>query len=135
MNCAQDRRTVYEEVTGQPSEMIEWLYFEFYDLVYWYDRPNKPDMFNDVRRLARWLGISHRVGSNMCYWHITESGKLISRNSVEPVTRDDILASGTKQHIDIFNTKLEERLDETRFMVDGVAEFDSAYPDDIKYNQ
>ena len=43
----------------------------------------------------------------MCYWLITESGKLISKTSVEHVTRYDMLASGNKQQIDIFNTKLE----------------------------
>ena len=105
--CGQDRHTRYEELTGQTSDISEWIDFEFYDLVYWYDRPNKPDVSNNVRRLARWLGILHRVISGMCYWLITESGKLISKNSVEHVTRDGMLASGTKQHIDILNTKLE----------------------------
>ena len=46
-----------------------------------------------------------------------------------------MLASGSKQHIDIFNKKLEERLDDTSFMVDGFAGFDSAELDDIKDNQ
>ena len=46
-----------------------------------------------------------------------------------------MLVSGTKQQIDIFNTKLEERLDDTRFMVDGVAGFESAYLDDIRDDQ
>ena len=46
-----------------------------------------------------------------------------------------MLASGTKQQIDIFNMKLEERLDDTSFMVDGVAGFNSAYLDDIKDDQ
>ena len=97
MARGQDRRTVYDEVTGQTSEISEWLDFEFYDLIYWYDRPTKPDASNNVRRLARWLGISHRVGSDMCYWLITESGKLISKTSVEHITRDDMIASWTKQ--------------------------------------
>ena len=70
----------------------------------------------------------------MCYWLITESRKLISKTSVEHVTRDEMLASGTKQHIDTLNTKLEERLDGTNFMVDGVTGFDSAYLDDVNYD-
>ena len=61
MARGQDFRTGYEEVTGQTAEISEWLDFEFYDLVYWYDRPNNPDVSNDVRRLARWLRISHCV--------------------------------------------------------------------------
>ena len=124
MARGQDRRTGYEEVTGQTAEISEWIDFEFYDLVYWYDRQNNPDVSDDVRILARWLGISHPVGSDMCYWLITESGKLVSKTSAEHVTLDDMLESGTKQQIDIFNTKPEERLDDTSFMVDGVAGFD-----------
>ena len=77
MARGQDRRTRYDEVTVQTAEISEWLDFEFYDLVYWYDRPNNLDVSNDVRRLAKWLDISNRFGSDMCYWLITESGKLI----------------------------------------------------------
>ena len=32
-----DNRTGYEEVTGQTPDIIEWLDFEFYDLVWWLD--------------------------------------------------------------------------------------------------
>ena len=122
-------------MTGQTAKISEWLDFEFYDLIYWYDSPNKLDVSDDIRRLARWIGLSHCVESDMSYWLIIESGKLVSKNSVEHVTRDDMLTSGTKQKIDIFNTKLEEPLDDTSFMVDGVSGFDSAYLDDIKDDQ
>ena len=135
MARVQDCRTGYEEVDVQTAEIIEWLDFEFYDLVYWYDRPTKPDVYDDVSRMSRCLGISHHVRSNMCYWLITESGKFISKTSVEHVTHNDMLASGIKQQIDICNTKLEERLDNISFMVDGVAGFNSAYLDDIKDDQ
>ena len=63
----KDRRTGYEDVTGQTVEISEWPDFEFYDLVYWYDSPNKSDVSDDIRRLARWLGISHCVRYYMCY--------------------------------------------------------------------
>ena len=124
-----------DQVTGQIDEISEWLEFEFYDLVYWYYRPNNPDVSEHVRRLAIWLGISHHVGSDMCYWLITESGKLISKTSVDHVTGNGMFASGTNQQIDIFNTNLEEWWDDTSFMVDGVAGFDSAYLDGIKEDQ
>ena len=57
------------------------------------------------------------------------------KTSVEHVTRDGMLASGTNKQIDIFNTKVEERLDDIRLMVDGGARFESAYLDDIKDDQ
>ena len=65
MARGQDCRTGFEEVTGQKALISEWLDFELYGLVNWYDRPNKPDVSDDVRRLARWLWISHRVESDM----------------------------------------------------------------------
>ena len=40
-----------------------------------------------------------------------------------------MLASGTKQHIYTFNKNIEERLDDTKFMVDGIAGFNYAYLD------
>ena len=45
-----------------------------------------------------------------------------------------MIVSGNEQHIDTFNTKLEERLDDTNFMFDGVARFDSAYLYDVNEN-
>jgi hypothetical protein len=44
MACGSDQRTGYEEVTGQMPDISEWLDFEFYDLVWWLDRPVKPNI-------------------------------------------------------------------------------------------
>ena len=46
-----------------------------------------------------------------------------------------MLSSGTNQHIYIFNMKLEKRLDDTSFMVEGVAGFNSAYLKGMKNDQ
>ena len=69
----------------------------------------------------------HRVGSNLCYWLITESGKIVSKTSVEHVTRDDYLQAEAKATIDTFNQRLEEALDDANFAVDGEGEFESMY--------
>jgi hypothetical protein len=47
--------------------------------------------------LGRWLGVSHRVGSDLCYWIVTDSGQVVSKTSVEHVTRDDYLNEDTKE--------------------------------------
>ena len=49
MARGMDNRTGYEEVTGQTPDISEWLDFEFYDLVWWLDRPNKPDFMENTR--------------------------------------------------------------------------------------
>jgi hypothetical protein len=114
-----DLRSGYEEVAGNTPDISEWLDFEFLDLVWWIDRPNKPDVTDKTRRLARWLGVSHRVGSNMCYWLITDSGQIVSKTSVEHATRDDYLQVSTMKKIEEFDEKIEERLDDSNFTIKG----------------
>jgi hypothetical protein len=131
MARGDDRRTGYEVVTGQTPDISEWLDFEFYDLVWWLERAEKPNITDYTRRLARWLGVSHRVGSDLCYWLITESGTIIAKTSVEHVTRDDYLQADKKAEIDEFNRRLEESLDDANFIIEGEGEFESMYLNDI----
>ena len=119
MARGDDRRSGYEVVTGNTPDISEWLDFEFYDLVWWWDVPTKRNINDDTRRLARWLGVSHRVGSDLSYWLVTDSGQLVSKTSVEHVTRDDYLQEGTKRAIVDFNVTLEQRLDDANFQLPG----------------
>ena len=91
----------------------------------------KPDLTDNTRRLAHWLGVAHRVGSDLCYWLITESGKIIAKTSVEHVTRADYLEADKKAEIDKFNSQLEESLSDANFAIDGEGEFESMYLDNI----
>jgi hypothetical protein len=137
MARGNEHRTGYEEVTGQTPDISEWLDFEFYDLVWWLDCPTKPNFTDDTRRLAHWLGVSHCVGSNLSFWLITDSRKIISKTSVEHVTRDEYLQADKKKEIETFNRTLEALLDDANFIVDGDGEFDSLYlqdTDDDAYN-
>ena len=120
MACGRDRSTGYEEVTGETVDISEWLDFEMYDLAYWIDRPNKPDTSNDVRRLVGWLDISHRVGSDMCYWIITDSVKLVSKTLVQHVIRYDYLNLEVNKQMNQFNDKLDKRLDDTEFLLEDI---------------
>ena len=43
-----DKRTRYEEVTGQTPDISEWLDFEFCDLVWQLDQPTKPDFTDNT---------------------------------------------------------------------------------------
>ena len=84
-----------------------------------------------VSRLARWIGVSHRVGSDMSYWLITDSGKIIFKMSEEHVIRDDYLQADKQKEIDDFNLRLEASLDDANFIIDGEGKFDSLYLQDI----
>ena len=67
----------------------------------------------------------------MSYWLITKTGKIISKTSVEHVTRDDYLQEDKKAEIEEFNRRLEESLDDANFVIEGEGEFDSMYLDDV----
>jgi hypothetical protein len=69
--------------------------------------------------LGRWLGVSHRVGSDLCYWIVTDSGQVVSKTSVEHVTCNDYLNEDTKAKVKEFENKLGERLDEFNFILQG----------------
>ena len=114
MAQGKDGRTGYKEVTGNTADISEWLDFEFYDLVWWWDRPKKPGMTDRTRQLGRWLGVSHRVGSDLCYWVVTESGHVVLKTSVEHVTREDYLNPDTKTKIELSNKELDKRFCFTR---------------------
>lgn len=84
------RRSGIEELTGQRPDISEYLDFEFYDLVWFLNRSGeKLGTTGDDRALARWLGVSHRVGSDICYWLLTVAGLVIVCSSVEHVTQED----------------------------------------------
>ena len=69
-------------------------------------------------RLARWLGVAHRVGFDLCYCLLLESGKVIAWTTVQHVVQDDYLNDDVKRDIEIFHRSVEERQSEQNFMAD-----------------
>ena len=107
-------RTGYEEVTGITPDIAEWIDFDFYDRVWYWDKKH-PGITEEERKLARWLGVSHRVGSDMCYWLLTPSGQVIARTPVQHVVRTEMLDPDLKKLIDEFDAKVKERLNDANF--------------------
>ena len=73
--CGQHQRTGIEMVTGETPDISEWIDFEFYDRVWDCDQ-KKIEIDGSGIRSARWLGVAHRIGSDLCYWLLLESGRL-----------------------------------------------------------
>ena len=113
---SQQRTTGIEIVTGETPDISEWVDFEFYDRVWFYDQ-KKMEMDGSGRQLARWLGVSHRVGSNLCYWLLLEKGKVIARTTVKHVVREDVLNDDVKRQIERrFDIAMEDRLSKNGFI-------------------
>mgnify|MGYP003321204368 FL=1 len=129
MSRGHDDRTGYERLTGKTPDISEWLDFTFYDLVWYYNLDN-PDITDNARQLGRWLGISHRIGSDLTYWILTESGKVISCSTVQHVIASEQQSPTIKSMIDQFNSNVHSRLDDISF-TDDTIQHSSPYIQDI----
>jgi len=77
--------TPSEVLTGDTIDISEWTEFEFYDLVvYWDDREDET-----WQSIGRWLGPSHHIGSALYYYILTEKATILSRTSVQHITKED----------------------------------------------
>ena len=107
-------RTGYEEVTGRPQDISEYLDFDFWDLVRYWDTAH-PNINQDDRKLSRWAGVSHRVGRYMCYWTALANGHIIAETTVQHVTQDELNNTEIKSQIEQFNRQMIESMDDTKF--------------------
>jgi hypothetical protein len=124
---ASTGRPGMEEISGNTIDISEWLDFEFYDLVWYWDEA-KMDLNEDQRLLGRWIGIAHRVGSDMTYWILTKACRVIARSTVQHVTTEDMRQDMIKEIVNGFNLAVNTRLDDVNFIVDDGGLF---YMDDV----
>ena len=70
--------------------------------------------------MGHWLGVSHRVGSLMSYWVLTQKGNIISGTTVSQVTNLEMQIDSTKSRLQQFDTAITDRLDdETHIIIEG----------------
>jgi hypothetical protein len=81
--------------------------------------------------LARWLGVSHHVGSDLCYWLVTDSGQAVSKTLVEHVTRNNYLHKEIKKQIEDFDKELKGCLNDSNFILQGEDNVDLRFLEDI----
>ena len=112
-----DGRTGIEEITGDTPDISEWLDFDFYDLVWYWDAPHLA-LTEENPKMGRWLGVSHRVGSDMCYWIINEKGNVLARTTVQHVPELDLRTDQVKQRAEKFEKALTDRLNDANFIAE-----------------
>jgi hypothetical protein len=131
----RDGRTGIERITGETPDISEWLDFDICDLVWIWDNPNAVEN----PRLGRWLGVAHRVGSDLCCWVINGEGNILARTAVQHVTDLDRKQPETAERIKAFDAALSTRLGDathelpdvipgSSFILEDVEEEDAAEP-------
>ena len=96
-----------EALIGDTTDISEWIEFEFYDLVvYWDDRQNETK-----QSIGRWLGPSHNIGSALCYYILTEKATGLSRTSVQHITAEEFETAEMKNRVAKFHETLDMHVD------------------------
>ena len=92
----RDGRPGLERLLGQTIDISEYIDFDFYDLV-WYWTDQDPNNEKLGRRVGRWLGISHRVGGDLTYWILTNSGHVVANLTVQHLTHMDLREDSARE--------------------------------------
>ena len=103
-----------ESVTGETVDISEYLDFGFYDYVWYHDNAGLGE-----KKLGRWLGVSHRTGSLMSYYVLTQTCQVVSRTSVQRITNLERQVDANKKWFIEYDTKIKTRLKDNNFQVDG----------------
>jgi hypothetical protein len=99
-------RTGYEEITGKTPDISEYVDFDFYDWVWYWDIPDK----DNSPKIGRWLGPSHRIGASMCFFVLTNTGEVVSRSSVQHLTQIEMMKDEIKTRLDEYDNEVNGRL-------------------------
>jgi len=67
--------------------------------------------------LGQILVVAHQVGSDLCYWILVDSGKVIAHTMVQRVTKDDLEQPMTKQRMTTYELAIKETMDNTNHQI------------------
>ena len=123
---AKSHRTGLERLTGDTPDISEWLDFDIYDQVWFWDSPGKEE--NPKPR--HWLGVSHRIGSALCYWVIDVKWSVFSQTTVQHATAQDLKSDDIKRQFDQLDTGLKACLNDENFVATGAP--DMLYEEDFE---
>ena len=101
-----------ENIHARVVDISAYAQFNWYSLVWFIDYPK--DAATSRRQLGRWLGVAENSGSNLCYFVLPKSCKVIIRSSVQPVTTDETLQPEIKLLIDTFNEAVNRKIGNDR---------------------
>ena len=106
---ASKGRPPKEIITHSPVDVSEYIDFDFYGWVKYLDEVKYPE---NPKKLGRWLGVAHKVGSPMTYWVLKDNGQVIPRSSVQPLTKDEWIDDEEKKARDAFDVTIKEKYGE-----------------------
>ena len=64
-------RMAYEFETGNTPDITEYIKYDWYQLIWYYDSASFPE---DKELIGRWLEVMHQIRQALCYWILPETG-------------------------------------------------------------
>ena len=116
-------RTGVVRISGNTMDITEWIDFKMNDLVWFLDtakRLKNPLTEGGSRRLGRWIGIAHQIGSNLCYWVLPKTGVPMARTTVQHVTELNLQVDEIKEKVNAFESKQGERLKDDNHIIEEI---------------
>lgn len=120
-------RVPCEAMEGNTPDISEYVQFDWYQYV-WYIDPAVP-FPEDSRKLGRWIGVAHDVGSPMTFWILPQSCKVLARSTVTQLTDDELKNPVTKGMIAELDNSIKSKIGDTLVDDEIDNELIGLYPD------
>jgi hypothetical protein len=121
-------RTPHELVTGNTPDISEYTDYQWYQTIWYLDQD--ASFPEDKRKLAKWLGVAHRVGQALCYYILTSNGKVLVRSSVQALTEEELQATNVQNAIATLDQNIMSAIPEM-----PLATASKNIPQNILYNE
>ena len=125
-------RVPCEAVEGNTPDISEYAQFDWYQYV-WYHDP-AVQFPQDPKKIGRWIGVAHDVGSPMTFWILPASCRVIARSTVFPLTDDELNDPLVKVKIVELDLAVAEKIGDSvknEDVDDGLVGLFPDVPDDI----
>jgi len=100
-------RTPFKMVTGNTPDISEYLAFEWYQPVYYFDQTAFPEQ-REIK--GRWIGVAHNVGQAMCFGVLPQSGMPIARTTVRAITEAELQMDRVRQELECFDASIKAKI-------------------------
>ncbi len=121
-------RTPWEKITGNTPDISEFLEFQWYEPIWYYE----PTAFPEERRLiARWIGVAHRVGQAMCYWILPVSGVPIARTTIQKISNEDLKTEAVKAKLKDLDRSLHGKFNDECDVITPFQFYRQDVPEDL----
>ncbi len=100
-------RTPFELVTGNTPDITEYISFNWYQPVWYYDSTTFPD---SNKHIGRWIGVAHNIGQAMCFWILPRSGIPIARSTVQPISDAELRSVEVQQELHTYDSIIDQKL-------------------------